>query len=149
MRIRRCLVALAVLALFLGGPGAANAADPEQVKKRIEQAFGVKVLRISRVKRGKQQLYVVRTLTQAAAHNDSWQVNELLVEPKSGALVPTFQHRTSGYGFDGPADGDIPKTAAPRLIRVPLPPFKRSVRVVETAAAKKAKAAKKKPAAKR
>ncbi len=138
-----------MLVSFLGEPGAASAAGPEQVKKRIEQAFGVKVLRISRVKRGKQQLYVVRTLTEAATHNDTWQVNELLVEPKSGALVPTFQHRTSGYGFDGPDNGDTPKTAAPRLIRVPLPPFKRSVRVVETAVAKKAKAATDKPAAKR
>lgn len=149
MRIHRYLAALAVLACFVGMPGAAGAADPEQLRKRIEQTYGVKVLRISRVKRGKRQYYVVRTLTQPEIHNDAWQVNELLVEPKSGALVPTFQHRTSGYGFDGPGNGDISKKAAPRLIRVPLPPFKRSVRVVETAVAKKAKAAKKKPAAKR
>ncbi|MDJ0948531.1 MAG: hypothetical protein QNJ94_06385 [Alphaproteobacteria bacterium] len=126
------LLAIAALALAAGltRTDVAVAAEPAEIAQRIEKRFGVKVLQISRVERKGQQLYALRVMTPGGAHNDAWQVNELLVSPRSGRLISTFRHRTSGYAVDGPVP-PVDKVVSPKsLIRVSLPPHGRSVRVL-------------------
>ena len=126
------LVTLTVF--FLRNP--AVAADPAEVKKRIEQVYGVEVLQISRIERKKQSFYAVRVLSLGPDQDNAWQVNELLVDPKTGRLVSVFQHGTSGYGFDGPINGGGASKSPHPLIRVPLPEYKRSIKVLGPKATK-------------
>ena len=103
----RIILSSALLAVVLAGPAAAQSADADAIRQRIEKEYGVTVLRIARTALENGEAgFIVTVMNPADAGNAAFQVNKLLVDPATGTLVPQFRHTTDGYRLPG----------APRLV---------------------------------
>ena len=100
MRLRCwCLLAgLAAITVNLPLPPAhaAEGMDKAAVAKRVENAYGVKVLRIEEADHNGTPIYLVTVMNPAGDFNSAFQVTTLAVDRASGDLVS--QYRTSPTG---------------------------------------------------
>jgi hypothetical protein len=104
----RTSLALAVLL----AAGAAQAASPDEVKKKIEAAYPVQVLKVEPADIDGKKAYSVRVMRKDGG-NAAFGVTTLAVDAETGALLPAFQHRASGYRLPDALEGD------PRQVHVP------------------------------
>ena len=101
---------LAIALLFAAG--AAQAASPDEVKQKIEKAYGVQVLKVSPADLNGKKIYDVRVMRKDGG-NGAFGVTTLAVDAETGNLVPAFRHKASGYTMPDEISGD------PRQIFVP------------------------------
>ncbi len=85
----------ALVALLAGGTRAE--VTEAQVKRSLEAAYNVTVLRIRQVDHEGQPAFVVTMMNSGGNFNEAFQVNTVLVDADSGKLISQFRHRTSGY----------------------------------------------------
>jgi hypothetical protein len=104
---------LLTAALLLATAGAAAAATPDEVKKQIESAYPVQVLKVQPTEIDGRQAYAVRVMNKEVTQNGGLGIATLLVDAESGRPIPAFRHEVSGYTL--PADTD----EEPRQIFVP------------------------------
>jgi hypothetical protein len=104
----RALVAACLILLA----GAAQAASPDEVKQKIEKTFGVRVLKVTPFDLDGRKAYDVRVMRENDG-NGAFGITSLAVDAESGALIPAFRHKASGYALPDAVEGD------PRQIFVP------------------------------
>jgi hypothetical protein len=92
------------LALLLAG-SAAQAASPEEVKKKIEGAYPVQVLKVEPTDVNGKKAYSVRVMRKDGG-NAAFSISTLAVDAETGALLPAFRHRASGYELPDAIEGD-------------------------------------------
>lgn len=90
------LLGVAALLALLAGRTQAEVTEA-QVKRSLEQAYNVTVLRIRQVDHEGQPAFVVTMMNPGGNFNEAFQVNTVLVDADSGKLISQFRHRTSGY----------------------------------------------------
>ncbi len=93
--------------------GAAQAASPDEVKKKIEAAYPVQVLKVEPTDIDGKKAYSVRVMRKGGGGNAAFGVTTLAVDAETGALLPAFRHRASGYRLPDALEGD------PRQVHVP------------------------------
>ncbi len=104
-----------VIALAAGlAAGAAQAAlTPDEVKKQLESASPVAVLRVEPIELDGKPAFAVRVMKKTLGGNDAFIVTTLAVDRETGQLMLAFRHRASGYALS-----DAP-TVEPKQIIVP------------------------------
>jgi hypothetical protein len=89
----RLLAALA-LAVLIATPALAQRLPAEEIGTRIAETYGVEVLE---VRTAGPRAYEVRVMHPATAGNLAFRVETLVVDARTGELVPQFRHREAGY----------------------------------------------------
>ena len=92
--------------------GTAQAASPDEVKKKIEGAYRVQVLKVEPAMIDGKKAWSVRVMRKDTA-NGAFGVSTLAVDAETGDLIPAFRHRASGYSTPAAVEGD------PRQVNVP------------------------------
>lgn len=87
---------------------------------------------MEKVTRDGRKLLAVTVLTPGGDFNDGYQANVLLVDAKTGRLLPQFRHHASGYSLDGrdAGGGDAESENEESLRKVRLPGLNRTIKVV-------------------
>ena len=99
----RRLAAAAVFGAILAAgaaPGLA-AMSADQVKRQVELAFGVRVLKMRPMQDAGQAAFAVVIMNHGGDFNEAWQVNTIVVDADSGKLIRQFRHRASGISDAG------------------------------------------------
>jgi hypothetical protein len=98
----------AVLMLLLGAT-AVNAQLPaDAVASDIARRYGVSVLKVTPTKVDERDAYAVVVMNPGGNDNGAFEVSTLIVDAASGALVPQFAHRASGYALPPSPDTATP-----------------------------------------
>lgn len=105
LRRRAGPVAVA-LGLALLAPGAWAAMSEAEITRSLEEAYDVKVLRVTQVEREGGSAYRVTIMNAGGDFNEAYQVNTIMVDAETGKLIPQFRHGASGYQ----------QNAAPQLV---------------------------------
>ena len=96
MRALAAVAAGIVVAALVAGVARA-AVTPDDVKKRLEGALPVQVLRVEQGEVDGKPAFFVRVMKKAQGDNDAFSVATLAVDGETGQLIPAFRHRASGY----------------------------------------------------
>lgn len=98
-----CCVSVLAGALFGVGavPSAAPAAAQDLLSESaartaLEDAYGVQVLRITADEQDGVPVFVVRVMNPGGNFNEAFMVSVLVVDRRTGDLVPQFRHEPSG-----------------------------------------------------
>lgn len=100
-RLASLLAAAVALALASGLASVSHAAEQlsrDEVAASIAETYGVEVLRLRDADVDGRAAYAVTVMNPGGNSNAAFQVNTLLVDAATGALIPTFRHGASGYG---------------------------------------------------
>ena len=109
--MRRFAAALVASSLVAGA--ALAAATPDDIKKRLESAYPVQVLRVEPSDVDGRPAFLVRVMNKSAGGNDAFGVTTLAVDRESGELIPAFRHRQSGYALPDDAGREPKETNVP------------------------------------
>ena len=102
----RALAACAVTCLLAASAQAAM--TPDEVRKKLESAYPVQVLRVEPGEIDGKPVFLARVMKKTLGGNDAFGVATLAVDGETGRLIPAFRHRASGYTLpDG--QGEEPK----------------------------------------
>jgi hypothetical protein len=101
--IAAAVVALALASGLVSAAPAAERLSPDEISARIAETYGVEVLRLRDAKVDGRAAYAVTVMSPGGNSNAAFQVNTLLVDAATGALIPTFRHGASGYDHPGGA----------------------------------------------
>ena len=107
-RISGLALTLGLLVALL--PQTALAAVSEaEAARQLEQAYGVKALKVRAGEVGGRAVWLVTVMNPGSDSNAAFQVNTLAVDQETGELVPAFRHGTSGYELagDGPREDKV------------------------------------------
>jgi hypothetical protein len=107
----RAIAACAVACLFAASAGAAVTAD--EVKKKLESAYPVQVLRLEPGEIDGKPVFLARVMKKTLGGNDAFGVTTLAVDGETGRLIPAFRHHASGYTLPDSQGGE------PKEINVP------------------------------
>ena len=102
--LRSLCLGIAAAALMLSSPAAA-AVTEEAAAERIAEEFGVEVLRVRPGERDGRAVWLLTVMQPEGSSNATFQVHILAVDQESGALLPSFRHRSSGYDLPPPTAG--------------------------------------------
>ena len=91
----------------------------EAARAMLEETYGVEVLRIA-VDRDSVDIFVVRVMNPGGDFNEAFQVNVLVVDRRTGMLVPQFRHTPSGVRDTAGARRDAAEGSGPVLRRKSL-----------------------------
>lgn len=112
-----CLFAVAVAVAWVGVAGPAAAIDKDEAARRIAEAYDVEVLKVEEGEVGGLAVWMVTVMKGGGNRNDAFQVSTLAVDRDSGALVPSFRHRASGYDLPPSPGGGDTETLRPDAAR--------------------------------
>lgn len=91
------LVPALVLAVgFAVSPARAQVSDSAAAQE-VARTFGVEVLRVAAGEVDGTKVWLITVMNPPGDDNAAFQVNTLAVDQRTGALVPAFRHRSSGY----------------------------------------------------
>lgn len=76
----------------------------QRLASELSRRYGVRVLRAQREQLDGKPVYRMAVMNAAGNFNDALMVHILVVDAKTGALVPQFQNETSGYQLSAPPD---------------------------------------------
>lgn len=107
---------LAVLAFAAAGASAQPLLSAEEASARVAEAYGVEVLRARPEIVDGRATYLLSVMRPAETRNGAMGVHQLRVDAETGALIPAFRHRTSGYDLPG-APQHRPNRQAPDAAR--------------------------------
>ena len=99
------LLLAAVAAPGALAPGALAQVGAEAAASQIAERFGVEVLKVQPGESDGRKVWLLTVMQPAGSGNASFQVNHLAIDQESGALVPSFRHRTQGYDLPPAAPG--------------------------------------------
>lgn len=108
MAPHRRLLAVAAAGLLFAAAAAPDAlaqVGAEAAARQIAERYGVEVLKVQPGESDGRKVWLLTVMQPAGSGNASFQVNHLAVDQESGALVPSFRHRTQGYDLPPAAPG--------------------------------------------
>lgn len=85
----------------IGVPAQAELTN-QQVMEKIEQDFGVKVLKVQPAKDIGGNVLAVTVMNPPGDFNEAFQINTLAVDKRSGELVPVEAQTQQGYRHSAP-----------------------------------------------
>lgn len=92
-----CLLGLFAGTLMLAAAPSQAAISQEKAAELITEQFGVEVLRVRAGALDDRPVWYVTVMQPEGSSNATFQVHILAVDQESGALLPSFRHRESGY----------------------------------------------------
>lgn len=92
-------IAAAAMTTMLQSGGAQALQSEADVTAQIEEAYPVKVLRVTPGEIENRQVWMVTVMNEGGTSNAAFQVTTLAVDRESGELVPAFRHHESGYSL--------------------------------------------------
>lgn len=96
--MKKYLLTLVVAGLATMVAATAQAKMTEaEVRASIEQLYPVKVLRVTVTEVNGKGAFAVTVMNRGGDFNSAFQVTTLVVDADTGALIPVFGHRVSGY----------------------------------------------------
>jgi hypothetical protein len=100
--VRRLAAVAAFAAILAAGAQPGHAAmSADQIKRQVEGAFGVRVLKVSPMQDAGVAAFAVVIMNAGGDFNEAWQVNTIVVDAASGKLIRQFRHRPSGISDAG------------------------------------------------
>ena len=120
MPIGRLILAAAVWISVLSpwiSPVQAQALSEAAAARRVAADYGVEVLRVKAGRLDDQAVWLVTFMVPGGDSNAAFQVNTLAIDQASGALVPSFRHRPSGYDLPPRASGGAKSEDRPDVLR--------------------------------
>lgn len=121
--LSHCLPVLAAI-VFVGGlliaPGSTAAQglmSESAAREQLEKDWGVQVLRVQADEQDGVAVFVVRVMNPGGNYNEAFQVNVLVVDRRTGELVPQFRHGPSGLRGAAGASNDTNENSGPILRR--------------------------------
>jgi hypothetical protein len=99
------VTAAVLLLAAAAAPGALAQVGAEAAASQIAERYGVEVLKVQPGESDGRKVWLLTVMQPAGSGNSSFQVNHLAVDQESGALVPSFRHRTQGYDLPPAAPG--------------------------------------------
>ena len=104
--------------LLSAPPAAAQALMSETAaRKALEDDYGVQVLRIDAGEQDGAPVFVVRVMNPGGNFNEAFQVNVLVIDRRTGKLVPQFRHEASGVRDAAEGPNDTSENSGPILRR--------------------------------
>jgi hypothetical protein len=92
---------------LLAVSGGAQAIGKDEAAQQIAERFAVEVLDVKSGEIDGQAVWLVTVMKQGGNRNDAFQVTRLALDRDSGALLPAFRHRASGYDLpERPVQGE-------------------------------------------
>lgn len=91
--------------------------DEAAVAKRLEDAYGVKVLRIRSGEMNGLAVYIVTVMNPAGDFNSAFQVTTLAVDKASGALVSQYRQTPTGSRRSGAESRTPPDDSSGMVMR--------------------------------
>lgn len=111
-------IGLAAGLMATGGPASAQTLLSESVvRAQIETDWGVRVLRVVADEQDGLPVFLVRVMNPGGNYNEAFQVNILVVDRRTGKLVPQFRHGPSGVRGAGGVRGSSNENSGPVLRR--------------------------------
>ncbi len=104
-RVSGPALVLGLLVALLAQPAVAAVSEAEAARQ-LEQAYGVKALKVRAGDVGGRAVWLVTVMNPDSDSNAAFQVNTLAVDQETGELVPAYRHGTSGYGYKGDSRRD-------------------------------------------
>ena len=109
----RALAAMAILlALPLAGATTAMAQrlTEDAAARLVAETYGVEPLRVERMLLDDNRLaYAITVMTPGGNSNNAFMVTTLVVDARTGELVPQFRHTPTGHEISG-APSNVPPT---------------------------------------
>ena len=105
LRVTATLSMAFLLAASFGAPAVAEVSEQE-ARDRVEQSYGVEVLRMREGEIEGRPVWLVTFMSPAGDFNSAFMVSNLAIDRQTGDLVPSFRHRDSGYDLPGGLRGD-------------------------------------------
>ncbi len=102
---------VAILAALAAAPTARAQAvkSADEVSAAVAKAFGVEVLRVRSIETDGGPAYAVTVMNPGGNFDGAFQVSTLVVDARTGDLVPQFRHKSAGYDLPG-APSNVPPT---------------------------------------
>ncbi len=110
------MASVAAVLLGLGSlPASAQRLSAEAAARQVAETYGVEPLRVRETRLEDGSLaYVVTVMTPGGDSNDAFMVTTLLVDARTGELVPQFRHTPTGHEFSD-APFNVPPTESDGL----------------------------------
>ncbi len=116
------VVLAAGLLLFATAPAAAQALLTEAAARTaVEERYGVEVLRIESAEQDGVPVFLVRVMNPGGNFNEAFQVNTLVLDRRTGNLVPQFRHESSGVRDRSGTRRETDENTGPVLRRESVP----------------------------
>lgn len=115
--IRDALIAAALLLPSAWPAAAADALTADQVKAEIADRYHVTVLRVTPASVDGRDAFAVLAMNPGGDDNAAFQVNTLLVDAATGALLPQFTRQPAGYILPPASDRSPPANDSGPAIR--------------------------------
>ena len=121
-RLRTAIPAIGLAAILLGlgaMPASAQRLTAEAAARQVAETYGVEPLRVREMRLEDGSLaYAVTVMTPGGNSNDAFLVTTLLVDARTGELVPQFRHTPTGHEFsDAPFNVPPTESDGPALRR--------------------------------
>jgi hypothetical protein len=115
--VGRTRIILTAFAVTMGGSAAMAQSLITEAKARqeIEARYSVQVLRIQKAEEGKTPVFIIKVMNKAGNFNEAFQVNVVMMDRRTGKLIPQFQHTVSGTTGMGNGPRDIEENIGPSL----------------------------------
>ena len=112
-RLRHVVPALCMAAFAMGlgaGPASAQRLTAEAAARQVAETYGVEALRVREVRQEDGSLaYAVTVMTPGGDSNNAFVVTTLLIDARTGELIPQFRHTPTGHEFSD-APSNVPRT---------------------------------------
>ncbi len=119
-RWRVAAVALVTSVLCAGAASPALAQQlmsQDAATKAVEQAYDVQVIRIEAGSKDGSRFFTVRVINLAGDFNEAFMVSELVIDRRTGKLIPQFRQGQNGVESSGPGRRDVRGDIGPVLRR--------------------------------
>ena len=95
-------LALSLGLAVLAGPVAAQGVkSPDEARALVKQRFGVEAVRVVEIETDGRKAFRVVAMSASGDSNGALRTSTLVLDAETGALVPQFRHRTTGYDLAG------------------------------------------------
>ena len=107
-------LAAALALIVLSGATGAEAKSPADIAAEVEKSRGVKVLKLQETMVEGRTAYIVTVMNPSGESNSAFQVERILVDAETGAVLPTLRHGPTGLSlaagpeFEPTYEGDGP-----------------------------------------
>lgn len=108
-----CVLAVALCVLATAGtPASAQRLTAAAAAQQVEETYGVEVLRVREMRGEDGRLaYAITVMEPGGDTNNAFQVTTLLIDARTGELVPQYRQTPTGQVISG-APSHVPRTEA-------------------------------------
>lgn len=102
----------AILAATASTPASAQRLTAAAAAQQVSETYGVEVLRVREVQHDDgRRAYAITVMAPGGNTNNAFQVTTLLIDARTGELIPQYRQTPTGQEFSG-ASSNVPRTEA-------------------------------------